>query len=213
MANLSKIGRGTTIVGNVRGSGDLEIDGHIEGTLEIDGEVTLSEGARVKSALRVSSAVVRGAVAGDITARDAIVLEEGARVVGDLSAPSIGIRPGALLRGHVSTDASLGRTERKATAQRPAVQSETHTSRAVAPPRAATPSQSSSKRAAPVEAKAEPVRAESPTPHRPSGAEKRTLVEPVASPLTRSAPREAPAPVMPALQKGAKGALKKKGAR
>ncbi len=134
MANLSKIGRGTTIVGNVRGSGDLDVEGRVEGTLDVDGEVTLSEAARVKSPVRGARVVVRGAVAGDVSARESIVLEEGARVVGDLSAPSIGIRPGGLLRGHVSTDPSLAKPARAERAAQPAREP---ASRAAAPARPA----------------------------------------------------------------------------
>jgi hypothetical protein len=48
---------------------------------------------------------VAGAVAGNLHGSELVVLEAGARVVGDVSAPSIGIRPGALLRGRVETGA------------------------------------------------------------------------------------------------------------
>src|SRR5215468_2216170 len=80
MESTSTIGRGTVVRGSVRGEGDL-----------VQSDVS---GRRV---------TVRGAVAGNVSATEAIVLEAGARVVGDLGAPQIGIRPGALVRGMVST--------------------------------------------------------------------------------------------------------------
>jgi cytoskeletal protein CcmA (bactofilin family) len=204
MANLSKIGRGTTIVGNVRGAGHLDVEGRIEGTIDVDGDVTLSDGARVKSPVKGGRVAVRGAVLGDISARESIVLEEGARVVGDLSAPSIGIRPGGLLRGHVSTDPSLASSAPKA-------------GRAVAPrvetPKATPQARPSSAGNAPARVARE-ERPEAPRKEEPRKEDaKRAFVEPAPSPLTKGKTREAPAPVMPALQKGAKGALKKKGAR
>jgi len=47
--------------------------------------------------------VVRGAIKGDLAADEAIALEEGARVVGDLRAPRVAIAPGGLVRGYVET--------------------------------------------------------------------------------------------------------------
>ncbi|MBL8740478.1 MAG: polymer-forming cytoskeletal protein, partial [Myxococcales bacterium] len=97
MAELSRLGRGVVIRGSIRGEGDLEIEGRVEGVLDVDGDLTLADSARVRveegdlAGRRVS---IRGAVLGNIRGSSAIVLEEGARVVGDLSAPSIGIRPG-----------------------------------------------------------------------------------------------------------------------
>jgi len=213
MANLSKIGRGTKIVGNIRGDGHVDIEGRIEGSLDIDGEVTLAESARVKSAVRGTRVVVRGAVAGDISASEAIVLEEGARVVGDLSAPSIGIRPGGLLRGHVSTDPALKKPARNERAASP------RETREAPPPRESQPGRTTSSRTTSRIAEP-PARKETPVKEDRRPEPPPRLLEPAPSPLTRpvviaeaKSSRGAPAPVMPALQKGAKGALKKKGAR
>ena len=51
-----------------------------------------------------ASVTVAGAVQGDVRASDAVLLERGARVVGDLTAPRIGVSTGALVRGLVRTD-------------------------------------------------------------------------------------------------------------
>ena len=205
MAELSRLGRGVVIRGSIRGDGDLEIDGRVEGVLDVDGDVTLGESARVRveegdlAGRRVS---IRGAVLGNVRGASAIVLEEGARVVGDLSAPSIGIRPGGLLRGHVATgDGSesgvptRGRADRTArvAAARPAVKASPSVKAMVAapPPRAAKSSARSTQRIV------EEVSDSVPTPRAPKG----------------RARAEAPAPVMPSVKKGAKGQLKRKGAR
>ncbi len=104
--NFSRIGSGTVIRGTLRGSGDVEIEGRVEGVVDVQGDVTLQTTARVRiedGALAGSRVTVRGAVLGSIRGETSVVLEDGARVVGDLVAPTIGIRPGGLLRGHVST--------------------------------------------------------------------------------------------------------------
>lgn len=220
---MSKIGRGVVVRGTIRGEGDLTIEGRVEGLLDIGGEVEITETARLRSPVSGERVIVRGAVAGDIRARESIVLEEGARVVGDLGAPSVGIRPGGLLRGYVSTagkaataaaSAKVSRSAPIATpaprAQRPAALPRVR-EEVVTPP---APSQRTPAR------QVAPARPAVPSPA-PSS---RAFVEPVASPMIRAsgkptaaASRESssgpPPPVVPALKKGARGSMKKKAGR
>ncbi|KYG07712.1 hypothetical protein BE21_27830, partial [Sorangium cellulosum] len=107
MAAQSSIGPTTAIRGNVQGDGDLEILGRVEGSVVMTGDVTIGDGALIQSDVRGRRVVVRGAVAGNISGEEAVILEPGARVVGDLGAPQIGIHPGALVRGNVTTGAPL----------------------------------------------------------------------------------------------------------
>src|ERR1700678_909044 len=107
MESASTIGRGTVVRGSVHGEGDLEILGRVEGSVSVSGEVSIGETALVKSDVSGSRVIVRGAVAGNVSATESILLEAGARVVGDLGAPQIGIRPGALVRGLVSPSGPL----------------------------------------------------------------------------------------------------------
>jgi len=113
----SRIGQGTTIQGTVSGSGDLEIAGFVHGSITVDGEVAVEDSGRVRAVIDGRSVSVRGAVAGDLRATESIVLESGARVVGDLAAPSVGIRPGGLLRGHVSTSGAPATPARSSAAR------------------------------------------------------------------------------------------------
>jgi cytoskeletal protein CcmA (bactofilin family) len=100
----SVIGRGTVVRGNVRGSGSLEILGRVDGDVNVGGDVVLGEEGAVKGNVSGASVTVAGAVQGDVRASDAVLLERGARVVGDLTAPRIGVSTGALVRGLVRTD-------------------------------------------------------------------------------------------------------------
>jgi cytoskeletal protein CcmA (bactofilin family) len=103
----STIGRGTLVRGSVHGEGDLEILGRVEGSVSVSGDLAVGETALIKSDVSGRHVTVRGAIAGNVSATGSIVLEAGARVVGDLGAPQIGIRPGALVRGMVSTGGPL----------------------------------------------------------------------------------------------------------
>lgn len=246
MSDVTVIGRDTFIRGNVRGEGDLEIHGRVEGEVEIAGAVTVVAGALVKADISARAIVVGGALVGNLTADEVLRLEEGARVVGDLRAPTIGVAEGALFRGNVETDMTA---EKPAERERPAAAAvpERRTpvasriaarpiERPQAPaarPAAEKPSRPEptrplqtrvvpvAKPAAPVERKAAsaPAPAAAPTPPAtPSSKAPAAEAEPVSSeaPSTaevapESSEREAPPPpVVPALKKGAKAAIKKK---
>ncbi len=235
-STTSRIGRGVVIRGTIRGDGDLTVEGRVEGSLEVSGEIEIGETGQVRAPISADRIVVRGAVAGDVRGTESVILEEGARVVGDLAAPSVGIRPGGLLRGYVSTtgkSAAAGavkaasraaRTPAVATqaprAHRPAsLQRARDEAVAAAPAPAPAPSQRS-----PVKGPALPR-----PPARPvvaSPPSQKSFVEPATSPMTRASgkpgagvpvSRESsggpPPPVVPSLKKGARGSMKKKAGR
>lgn len=103
MAAASVIGQGSVVRGNLRGSGSLEIRGRVEGDVELEGDVAVGEDGGVSGNVRGAQILVAGQVAGDLTGSEAVLLERGARVIGDLVAPRIGIAEGALVRGAVRT--------------------------------------------------------------------------------------------------------------
>jgi cytoskeletal protein CcmA (bactofilin family) len=137
MADVTVIGQGIFLRGSIRGDGDLEIRGRIEGEVEVGGEVTIADGALVKADVSARRITVRGAVAGNLTGEDGVRLEEGARVVGDLRGAGIGIAEGALLRGNVQTghasDAQRSRARQPAREARPPVRVEPRKAPAPAP--------------------------------------------------------------------------------
>jgi cytoskeletal protein CcmA (bactofilin family) len=124
MAQGSVIGRETVVRGNVRGSGGLEILGRVEGDVNVEGDVLLAESAAVRGSISGTQLTISGAVMGDLRGSEAVLVESGARVVGDLLAPRIGIAEGALVRGNVRTEGEPAlappAARRPAPAQRPA---------------------------------------------------------------------------------------------
>ena len=75
MTTASVIGPGTAVRGGVRGDGDLEIQGRVEGTVVVNGEVIVAEGALVKSDIRARRVIVRGNVRGSVSADELLILE------------------------------------------------------------------------------------------------------------------------------------------
>ena len=195
-SDVTVIGRGTRIRGRVSGAVDLEVHGHVDGEIAVSGDVTVDAQGLVGANVSGRRLVVRGAVKGDLTGEDAVVLEEGARVLGDVRAPRVSIAVGALVRGYVQTGGVEGapaRARSSASAARPA-------SRAAAAPKAAPIAKSAPK----------------PAPHaaaqvtRPAASQRATPIS-LAGGIGRGAPAKGPPPpVVPSLKKGAKGALNKK---
>jgi cytoskeletal protein CcmA (bactofilin family) len=112
------IGRETRIKGRVTGTHDVEVQGHLEGELTIDGNIRVDTHATIAADVRGHRITVRGAIKGDLSADEAIALEDGARVVGDLHAPRVAIAQGGLLRGYVETGKSEGKRPAQASATR-----------------------------------------------------------------------------------------------
>ncbi len=181
MADVTVIGRGANVVGRVSGAVDLEIHGRVEGDVAVDGDVTVEAEGLVAANVSGRRVIIRGAVKGDVSGQDAVRLEDGARVVGDIQAPRIAITRGALVRGHVRTS-----------------DAESDAPRARAPIAAA--------RTAPRQAVAAPARKTAPAVTPAS----LPLAEAPAKVALQASGKRPPPPVVPVLKKGVKGALKKK---
>ncbi|HEY8041616.1 MAG TPA: polymer-forming cytoskeletal protein [Polyangiaceae bacterium] len=185
-ANVSVIGRTTRVRGRVTGAVDLEVQGFVDGEIAVGGDVTVDTHGMVGAGVRGRRLVVRGAVKGDLHGEEAVLLEEGARVVGDVRAPRVSIAPGALVRGYVETGESDG-----APARAPRTQSAARPAAAPARP-------------APAVAKAAP-----PAPPSKTAAKASAPAHHAGASTGNSGPRRPPPPVVPALKK-AKGQIAKK---
>jgi len=228
--DVATIGRGTVVRGRITGAANLEILGRVEGEVEVDGDVVLDARGLAAASLSGRRVTIRGAVRGDLVATESIVLEDGARVVGDVRAPRVAIATGALVRGYVQTGdapaaSSTARARPAASAATPRAANVSATASAPrTPPRAApAPVPSPAARPAP-SAPARPVATAIAGSHaapssngsqasQPSQTERTpprapSAHAPVHAPA--AAPKGPPPPVMPALKKGAKGAMSKK---
>lgn len=85
------------ITGDLVCSGDVQIDGWVEGDIQ-SRNITIGEGATVQGGLQAESVRICGLVNGEIRA-DMVVLEKTARVNGDILHKSLAIEQGAFLEG------------------------------------------------------------------------------------------------------------------
>lgn len=95
-----------TVVGTLRFTDDLLVDGSVEGEITSDGiltvgaNATIQAGEKNKVAVRTRSAIIHGRVTGDVVVTDRVELAATAELVGDITAAKIAIQEGATFVGH-----------------------------------------------------------------------------------------------------------------
>ena len=106
------IGSSITIIGDVTGDEDLTILGRVEGKIDLPkNSVTIGQGGRVKADVHANAVSVAGEVHGNLVASEQIVIRKTATMLGNLTAPRVGLEDGCCFRGSVEmeTPAPKGR--------------------------------------------------------------------------------------------------------
>ncbi|HSW13264.1 MAG TPA: polymer-forming cytoskeletal protein [Solimonas sp.] len=99
------IGRQTEVLGDVRFSGGLHVDGKIKGKVLANGDkaasLSVSDTGLVEGDVRVPNIVLNGAVTGDVHASEKITLAAKARVNGNVYYKIIEMEGGATVNGQL----------------------------------------------------------------------------------------------------------------
>jgi cytoskeletal protein CcmA (bactofilin family) len=86
-------------VGILTSSGNVQIDGMIEGEIHSSLHVHVSHEGRVRAQIHAGACTINGSVVGNITATHDVIIESAARVWGQIESPSLQIQPGAIFKG------------------------------------------------------------------------------------------------------------------
>jgi cytoskeletal protein CcmA (bactofilin family) len=109
--DVVNIGKSVVIKGELSGSEDLTIEGHVEGKIELkDHVLTIGPNGRIKAQVNAKQVIVQGEVNGNVTASEKVDIRDGGSVDGDIVSPRVAIAEGAHFRGSVDM-------QRKATPQ------------------------------------------------------------------------------------------------
>jgi cytoskeletal protein CcmA (bactofilin family) len=101
----ARLGASLHIKGEISGNEDLQIDGSVEGLVQLDDrKLTVGASARVTADLVAREVVVYGNVKGNLRARDRIEIKKDGSVVGDLTTARIMIEDGAYFKGSIEID-------------------------------------------------------------------------------------------------------------
>ena len=88
--------------GGAVATGDLVIDGRVEGTIELgDHSLIIGQGAAIVANLVANAVTISGQVKGNVTGNATVELRATGIVEGDIKAPSLVMEDGAVLHGRV----------------------------------------------------------------------------------------------------------------
>ncbi len=100
--DIVNIGKSVVIKGELTGSEDLTIEGHVEGTIQLKEHVlTIGPNGRIKAQVFAKSVIVVGEVIGNVTASEKVDIRDKGSVDGDIVSPRVAIAEGAHFRGSV----------------------------------------------------------------------------------------------------------------
>jgi cytoskeletal protein CcmA (bactofilin family) len=100
--NAAVIGKSVQIRGEVKGSEDLMVDGHVEGTITLlESRLTIGPNAHVAANVSARDVILLGQLSGNVSATGRVELRDGCDLVGDISAARLMIEESAVFRGKV----------------------------------------------------------------------------------------------------------------
>jgi cytoskeletal protein CcmA (bactofilin family) len=107
-SEVTRIGPGIRIEGDLVGSEALELAGTVDGSVTVEGLCHVHQTARVRGPITAGDAVVEGELKGPLTVRGKLELRATARVEGDITAGSVALADGCYFEGHIHMEGSGG---------------------------------------------------------------------------------------------------------
>src|SRR6202166_4173673 len=99
------LGSSLHVKGEITGNEDLQIDGSVEGLVQLDErKLTVGSTSKVTADIIAREVVVFGNVKGNVRAKDRIEIKKDGSVIGDLTTSRIMIEDGAYFKGSIEID-------------------------------------------------------------------------------------------------------------
>ena len=95
----SVIGSDVEIVGTIKSSGTVRLDGKLDGELICGGNAILGKSAQVKGNVSATSVSIEGKINGNLLAKDKIEMKATATVNGDIKARRLSVEDGVTFVG------------------------------------------------------------------------------------------------------------------
>src|SRR5260221_11940625 len=90
--DIVNIGKSVVIKGELNGSEDLTIEGHVEGTIQLrDHVLTIGPNGKIKAQVFAKAVIVLGEVTGNVTASDKVGIRDNGSVDGGIVSPRLAI--------------------------------------------------------------------------------------------------------------------------
>ncbi len=103
--NTAAIGASIRIKGDVSGDENLVIQGHVEGTIKLQGHnVTISKTGKVRANIEANQIIVEGELQGDMLGEEKVIIRETGNVYGNIIAPRVTLEDGAMFKGSIEME-------------------------------------------------------------------------------------------------------------
>jgi len=97
---VNLISQGTEITGDVKSTGDIRIDGVLNGNMVTKGKVVIGATGRVKGEVECKNSEVSGLIEGKITVTQLLNLKASSKINGTIITAKLSIEPGAVFTGN-----------------------------------------------------------------------------------------------------------------
>ena len=132
--SMATIGQSIVFKGELSGDEDLEIDGQVEGTVQLKNhQLTIGPNGNLKAEVTAKTIVVIGRVTGNLNAAERIEIQATGIVDGDVRAPRLNVQEGAVLNGSIDMSAGGSASEARKPAATPSASAAASSSSASAP--------------------------------------------------------------------------------
>jgi cytoskeletal protein CcmA (bactofilin family) len=100
------VGAGARLEGNVVSAGNLRIDGQVKGQINAEGDVALSSQSQVEADIRAQNVSVAGRFKGSIQVKGKAHLARGGRIDGNITSKTLVVEEGGIFHGQSIMDGS-----------------------------------------------------------------------------------------------------------
>lgn len=123
-SKVAMIGEGISISGDVNANSNLKVEGRIEGvSVTSSADVEVAESGVVLASITAREIKIAGAVSGDLTGSEKVLISKSGRVQGNITAPRVQLEDGALFRGSIDMNPAEPAGAKKPAAKAAAVES------------------------------------------------------------------------------------------
>ena len=110
---ITIISNGVKLEGKITTSGNIRVDGEIQGDIVSQSNVTVGENGQVNGKINASVIMIGGKVSGSVSAKEKLVLESKANLKGDIFAKILMVEAGAKFDGNSKIGDSIDTRETK----------------------------------------------------------------------------------------------------
>ena len=109
------ISRGVKIEGKITSSGNIRVDGEIQGDIFSQSNITIGEDAKVNGQINANAITIGGNVSGIVRAKEKLILDSKSNLKGDIFTKSLVIEEGAKFDGKSKTGEPIDISENQGT--------------------------------------------------------------------------------------------------